>query len=322
MRLSTMRSADRLAAMVRYLLKRLAAAIPTLFIIITASFFLMRLAPGGPFDRAQRLPPEVSAHLDQAYGLDRPLIVQYGRYLSALAHGDFGPSFRYRDFSVSQLIAQGLPVTVELGTLALLLALGLGIPAGILAALHRGTFTDRAVIAIAVLGIAIPAFVLLPALMLLFGLELRWLPVAGFEPGSLRTLLLPVLVLALPPLAYIARLTRSGMLESLASNYVRTARAKGLSWRRVVLRHALRPALIPVAGFLTPAVASVMTGSLVVESIAGMPGIGRYLVQGALNRDYTLVLGMVILYSSVLMATGLAADLLYSWLDPRIRLAR
>lgn len=308
--------------MVRYLLKRLAAAIPTLFIIITASFFLMRLAPGGPFDRSQRLPAEVSAHLDRAYGLDRPLIVQYGRYLDGLAHGDFGPSFRYRDYSVSALIAQGLPVTAELGTLALLLALGLGIPVGILAALHRGTLRDRAAITLAVLGIAIPSFVLLPALMLLFGLKLHWLPVAGFEPGSLRPLVLPVVVLALAPLAYVARLTRSGLLEALASPYVRTARAKGLSRRRIVLRHALKPALVPVAGFITPAVAAVMTGSLVIESIAGLPGVGRYLVQGALNRDYTLVMGMVILYSSVLIGTGLAADVLYTWLDPRIRLTR
>jgi oligopeptide transport system permease protein len=305
--------------MMRYVLRRLAAAIPTLLIIITASFFLMRLAPGGPFDRSQRLPADVSAHLEQAYGLDQPLPVQYLRYLEGLAHGDFGPSFRYHDFTVTGLIAQGLPVTLELGTLALLLALGLGIPAGLLAALRRETLADRGVMTLVALGIAVPSFVLLPALMLLFGVKLRWLPVAGYEPGASRTLVLPVVALALPPLAYVARLTRSGLLDALDSPYVRMARAKGLRLRRIVLAHALKPALVPVAGFLAPAVAAVMTGSLVVETIAGMPGIGRYLVQGALNRDYTLVMGMVILYSTVLILTGLVVDVLYTWLDPRVR---
>jgi len=305
--------------MIRYFLKRLAGAIPTLLAIVTLSFFLMRAAPGGPFDREQTLPPEIMANLQKAYGLDQPLWVQYGRYLRALAHGDFGPSFKYKDFTVTELIRQGFPVTLQIGCMAMLLALGVGIPMGTWAALHQNTAADYATMSLAVAGIAIPPFVVLPFLGLLFGIYLHWLPVAGWEPGSIRYLVLPVIALTLPPLAVIARLTRGSMLEALHSNYLRTALAKGLPLRTVILRHALRPALLPVAGYLAPALASIMTGSLVVESIAGLPGIGRYLVQGALNRDYTLVMGMVILYSALLIVMGLLVDLLYAWLDPRVR---
>jgi oligopeptide transport system permease protein len=210
-------------------------------------------------------------------------------------------------------------VTLELGVIALLLALGIGIPLGILAALRHNSAADYATMSLAVVGIAIPSFVVLPFLGLVFGIRLHWLPVAGWEPGSLRHLALPVIALTLPPLAYVARLTRGSMLEVLRSHYIRTALAKGLPLGTVILRHALRPALMPVASYLAPAVASIMTGSLVVESIAGLPGIGRYLVQGALNRDYTLVMGMVIIYSTLLIVMGLVVDLLYAWLDPRIR---
>jgi oligopeptide transport system permease protein len=308
--------------MLRYFLMRLGSAIPTLFIIVTLAFFLIHTAPGGPFDQEQTLPPEIMANLQNAYGLDQPLLVQYSHYLGGLLHGNFGPSFKYKDFSVTELIGQGFPVTLELGAAALALALGLGIPAGIFAALHQNSAADYAAMSLAVAGIAVPAFVVLPFLGLLFGIYLHWLPVAGWEPGSLRHLLLPVLALALPPLSVIARLVRASMLDVLGSHFIRTAFAKGLPLRTVILRHALRPALLPVAGFLAPAVASIMTGSLVVESIAGLPGIGRYLVQGALNRDYTLVMGMVILYSTLLIVMGLLVDLLYAWLDPRVALAR
>jgi oligopeptide transport system permease protein len=306
--------------MIRYLLSRLGGAIPTLFIIITATFFLMRAAPGGPFDQEQTLPPEVMANLQRAYGLDKPMWLQYGRYLKSLAHGDFGPSFKYKDFSVTELIGQGFPVTLQLGAVAMALALIVGIPMGIFAALHHNAAADYAAMSLSVVGIAIPSFVVLPFLGLLFGIYLHWLPVAGWEPGSLRHLVLPTVALALAPLAYIARLTRASMLEVLRSHFIRTAIAKGLPLRTVILRHALRPALAPVASYLVPAVASIMTGSLVVETIAGLPGIGRYLVQGALNRDYTLVLGMVIIYSTLLIVMGLVVDLLYVWLDPRVRL--
>jgi oligopeptide transport system permease protein len=305
--------------MLRYFLTRLAGAVPTLFVIVTISFFLIRAAPGGPFDQEQTLPPEIMSNLRSAYGLDQPLWIQYGRYLGALARGDFGPSFKYKDFSVTELIGQGFPVTFELGTLALTLALILGIPIGIFAALHRNSAADYAAMSFAVVGIAIPSFVVLPFLGLLFGIYWRLLPVAGWEPGSMRHLVLPVAALALPPLGVIARLVRAGMLDVMRSHYIRTAVAKGLPLHTVILRHALRPALLPVASYLPPAVASIMTGSLVVESIAGLPGIGRYMVQGALNRDYTLVLGMVIIYSTLLILMGLFVDLLYAWLDPRVR---
>jgi len=317
--LSTSRSIDRLAAMMRYFLTRLAGAIPTLLIIVTVTFFLMRAAPGGPFDQEQTLPPEVMANLQSAYGLDRPVWVQFARYLESLAHGDFGPSYKYKDFTVTDLIRQGFPVTLQLGLVALILALIIGIPVGILAALRRNSAADYAVMSVAVMGLAIPTFVVLPFLGLLFGIYLHWLPIAGWEPGSIRHLALPAVALALPPLAYIARLTRGSMIEVFGSHYIRTAFAKGLPLHTVILRHALRPALLPVASYLVPAVASILTGSLVVETIAGLPGIGRYLVQGALNRDYTLVLGMVIVYSTLLIGMGLLVDLLYAWLDPRVR---
>jgi oligopeptide transport system permease protein len=317
--LSTSRSADRLSKVIRYFFTRLAGAIPTLLIIITATFFLMRAAPGGPFDQEQTLPPEIVANLQSAYGLDQPILTQYGRYLKSLLRGDFGPSFKYKDFTVTELIGQGFPVTLQLGVIAMLLALGLGIPLGTFAALHHNSAADYATMSLAVVGIAVPSFVVLPFLGLLFGVYLHWLPVAGWEAGSLRHLALPVVALTLPPLAYIARLTRGSMLEVLRSHFIRTAFAKGLPLHTVILRHALRPALTPVASYLVPAVASIMTGSLVVETIAGLPGIGRYLVQGALNRDYTLVLGMVIIYSSLLIGMGLLVDLLYAWLDPRVR---
>jgi len=304
----------------RYFFTRLAGAIPTLFIIVTITFFLMRAAPGGPFDQEQTLAPEIKANLERAYGLDQPVWIQYGRYLKSLLQGDFGPSFKYKDFTVTELIGQGFPVTLQLGIMAIALALLLGVPLGTFAALHHNSAADTATMSLAVLGIAIPSFVVLPFLGLLFGVYLHWLPVAGWESGSLRHLILPVIALALPPLAYIARLTRGSMLEILHSHYIRTAFAKGLPLHSVILRHALKPALAPVASYLVPAVASILTGSLVVETIAGLPGIGRYLVQGAINRDYTLVLGMVIIYSALLIVMGLLVDLLYAWLDPRVRL--
>jgi oligopeptide transport system permease protein len=318
--LSTSRSIDRLSLVLRYFLTRLAGAVPTLFVIVTITFFLIRAAPGGPFDREQALPPEIMANLQSAYGLDQPIWVQYGRYLGALVHGDFGPSFKYKDFSVTELIGQGFPVTFEIGSIAMGLALILGIPIGTFAALHRNSAADYTAMSLSIVGIAIPSFVVLPFLGLLFGIYWHWLPVAGWEPGSIRHLVLPVAALTLPPLGVIARLVRASMLEVLRSPFIRTAVAKGLPLRTVILRHAMRPVLLPVASYLAPAVASIMTGSLVVESIAGLPGIGRYMVQGALNRDYTLVLGMVILYSTLLILMGLAVDLLYAWLDPRVRL--
>ncbi len=305
--------------MLRFVLTRVASAVPTLLVIITLAFALIHAAPGGPFDEEQAMPAPIRANLDAAYGLDQPLGVQYIRYLRGILHFDFGPSFKYRDFSVSDLIAQGLPVSATVGALALGLALLFGVLAGSAAAVRPGTWLDRAVMGISVAGLAVPTFVLLPLLTLVFGVRLHWLPVAGWDPGAVRFLILPVIALALPPLAVISRLTRSSMLEVLDQPFIRTARAKGLPAALIIWRHALPPALIPVTGYLAPATAAILTGSLVVESIAGLPGVGRYLVQGALNRDYTLVLGMVIVYSSLLIGAGLIFDVLHAVLDPRVR---
>lgn len=305
--------------MIAYALRRILGVVPTLFIIVTLSFFVIRLAPGGPFDEEQALPPEIKANLEAAYGLDQPLLVQYGRYLAGLLRADFGPSFKFKDFTVTELIAQGLPISLTLGLSALLLALGVGVPLGALAALRQNTASDHSIMGVAVIGIAVPAFVTGPLFALLFGLYLGWLPVAGWEAGQARYYVLPIVTLALPVIAYVARLTRGSLLEVLRSNFVRTARAKGIPEHQVVLRHALKPALLPVVSFLGPAAAFVITGSLVVETVFGLPGTGRYLVQGAINRDYTLVMGMIVLNGSLTLSLNLAADLLYGWLDPRVR---
>lgn len=305
--------------MLRYALGRLLGLLPTLLVIVTAAFFVMRLAPGGPFDEEQAIPPEIKANLQAAYGLDQPVVVQYARYLQGLARGDLGPSFKYKDYRVAELIGRGLPVTVTIGVLALLLAVALGVPLGLLAALRHDRGLDHAVMGVALVGIAVPGFVLAPVLALLFGVHLGWLPVAGWEPGSVRHMVLPVVTLALPFVAYIARLTRGSLLEVMQAPYLRAARAKGIGRVALIRRHALRPTLLPVVSFLGPAAAALLTGSLVVEQVFGLPGVGRYFVQGAINRDYTLVLGMVIFYAVLILLLNLAVDLVYGWLDPRIR---
>jgi oligopeptide transport system permease protein len=305
--------------MLGFAIRRVATLVPTLFVIITLSFLIIRLAPGGPFDEEQTLTPAIRANLDAAYGLDQPVATQYARYLVRLAHGDFGPSFKFRDTSVGELIAQGLPVSLTLGLSAILLALLIGVPLGTLAALRRDTAVDHGVRAAAALGIALPSFVVGPVLVLVFGLYLHWLPVAGWSRGEPKYLVLPVFTLALPVIAYVARLTRVSFLDVMRANYIRTARAKGIGELRVIVRHGLRPALMPVVSYLGPATAFVVTGSLVVETLFGLPGTGRYLVQGAINRDYTLVMGMIIVYGTLTLLCNLVADLLYGWLDPRVR---
>ena len=305
--------------MLGYATRRVLQAIPTLLLIVAAAFFLMRAAPGGPFDEERALPPEIEANLQAAYGLDQPVTVQFGRYLGGLVRGDLGPSFRMKDFTVAELIGRGLPVTLRLGAAALLLGLSLGIPLGLVAGLRQNGWADHAVMSIALVGIAVPNFVVAPVLALVFGLYLGWLPVAGWEAGSLSHLVLPVITLALPLVAYLARLTRGSLLEVLQSPYIRTARAKGLEPGVILRRHALKPTLLPVVSFLGAAAAALLTGSLVVEQVFGLPGVGRYFVQGAINRDYTLVMGMVIFYASLILLLNLAVDLVYGWLDPRIR---
>jgi oligopeptide transport system permease protein len=305
--------------MLRYALGRLLGIVPTLFVIVTAAFFVMRLAPGGPFDEEQAMPPEIAANLEAAYGLDQPMLVQYGRYVSGLLRGDLGPSFKYKDYRVAELIGRGLPVTVTVGVLALILAIAAGVPLGLAAALRHDGPVDHAVMGVALFGIAVPNFVLAPVLALVLGVHLQWLPVAGWEPGSVRHLVLPVVTLALPFVAYVARLTRGSLLEVMQAPYIRTARAKGLARGALLRRHALKPTLLPVVSYLGPAAAALLTGSLVVEQVFGLPGVGRYFVQGAINRDYTLVMGMVIVYAALILLLNLAVDLLYGWLDPRIR---
>ena len=305
--------------MLRYALRRIAGVVPTLLVIITVSFFVVRLAPGGPFDQEQALTPQVRANLDRAYGLDQPIAAQYWRYLLGLSHGDFGPSFKEPDFSVAELISQGLPVSASLGITAIALAVLLGIPSGLAAALWRQTTVDYGISSLVVLGMALPGFVIGPVLALVFGVYLQWLPVAGWEAGSPRYYVLPALTLALPVIAYVARLTRASLLDVFRANFIRTARARGLGTWRILWGHALRPALLPVVSYLGPAAAFVVTGSLVVETVFGLPGTGRYLVQGAINRDYTLVMGMVVVYGTLVLVLNLMADLVYGWLDPRVR---
>ena len=305
--------------MLGYATRRILQAIPTLLLIVAAAFFLMRAAPGGPFDDERALPPEIEANLQAAYGLDQPVTVQFARYLGGLVRGDLGPSFRMKDFTVAELIGRGLPVTLSIGAAALLLGIGLGVPLGLVAGLRQNGWADHAVMSVALVGIAVPNFVVAPVLALVFGLYLGWLPVAGWEPGSAKHLVLPVITLALPLVAYLARLTRGSLLEVLQAPFIRTARAKGLDPGVILRRHALKPTLLPVVSFLGPAAAALLTGSLVVEQVFGLPGVGRYFVQGAINRDYTLVMGMVVFYASLILLLNLAVDLVYGWLDPRIR---
>ena len=314
--------------MMSYALRRFLGAIPTMFVIVTLAFFMMRIAPGGPFDSERRLPPEVERNVKAAYDLDKPLSRQYLIYLGKLAHGDLGPSYKNKDFTVVQLIGIGLPVSARLGLSAMALALLLGTTLGVGAALKQNCWEDYSVMGVAMLGITIPTFVTAPILTLIFGIygislfghELT-LPVGGWNGGALANMILPVTVLALPQIAIVARLMRGSMIEILRANYIRTARAKGLPVSRIVLRHALRAAALPLVSYLGPALAAVLTGSLVVEQIFGLPGIGRYFVQGALNRDYTLVMGVVICYAALIILLNFLADIAYGILDPRVRLS-
>jgi oligopeptide transport system permease protein len=301
-----------------YVVKRLLSALPTLFVIITLSFFLMRLAPGGPFDLERPLDAKVLENLRRIYQLDQPIWRQYLSYLQALAQGDLGPSFSSRDFSVNELFAKALPVSMRLGSTALVLALALGAALGAWAAMRQNSKVDYLVTAVAALGITIPTFVVAPILQLVFGLWLGWLPVGGWEEGRWSSRVLPIATLALPQIAVIARLTRAAMIEVLRSHHVRTLRSQGLPLS-IMLKHTLRAAALPVVSYLGPAAAALMTGSIVVESVFGLPGVGRYFVEGALNRDYTLVMGTVVVVAMLVVFFNLIVDLVYAWLDPRVR---
>ncbi len=304
--------------MLGYSLRRLAGFLPVLFLIVSLSFFIMRLAPGGPFDQERVLPEQVRANIAARYHLDEPLWRQYVRYLGQVLRGDLGPSFRYPDRSVGELLRLGAPVSLALGVCALAVALLLGGAAGILAGARRNSALDYLTMSLALGGISIPNFVLGPLLVLIFALGLGWLPVAGW--GSWRHLVLPSVTLGTFYAAYVARLTRAGLLEVIGQEFIRTARARGVREATVMLRHALPNAVLPVVTYLGPASAAILTGSVVVETIFAVPGIGRYFVGGALNRDYTLVLGTVLVYSTLLLLLNLVVDLLYAYLDPRVQL--
>jgi oligopeptide transport system permease protein len=304
--------------MAAYSLKRLLSALPTLFLVITIAFFLMRVAPGGPFDLERPLEAKVMENLRRIYHLDEPLYRQYLSYLSHLCQGDLGPSFYWRDFTVRELFAAALPISMRLGATAMAIAVLLGVSLGASAALRHNSAADYAIMAMAAIGLTIPNFVVAPVFQLLFGLTLAWLPVGGFGNGAWRNLVLPIATLALPLIAVIARLTRASMVEALHSHPVRTLRASGMPLA-ILLKHTLRAAALPVVSYLGPASAAVMTGSVVVENVFGIPGVGRYFIDGALNRDYTLVMGTVILAAVLVIVLNLLVDLLYGWLDPRVR---
>jgi oligopeptide transport system permease protein len=303
----------------KFTFKRLLGSIPTMLLITTVAFFLMRAAPGGPFDKERVVQPEIEAALKHEYHLDEPVSLQFFHYVWNLLHGDFGPSFQYRDFTVSELIRGGFPTSLLLGSLAMFFALIIGGGVGIICAMRQNSRLDYTVMGISMTGIMIPNFVIAPLLTLVFGLMLHWLPVGGWGSGDIRHLVLPVIALALYPLSSIARLMRGSMIEILRTNYLRTARAKGLPERITITRHALKAALLPVISYLGPAVVNTITGSIVIEQIFGIPGIGRYFVQAALNRDYTLVMGVTVFYGVLIILANLLVDLAYGLLDPKVR---
>jgi oligopeptide transport system permease protein len=305
--------------MLTYVIKLLFTAIPTLFVIVTLAFFLIRVAPGGPFNQERGLTPEVKANLERTYGLDDPLWQQYLTYLGNLLQGNFGPSYNLPDFTVGELFAKGLPVSVQLGTSALVLALILGGTLGIIAALNQNRLGDYLVIATATAGSTIPTFVIAPIIQLLFGLTWKLLPIGGWGEGALINKVGPVLTLALPQIAIVARLMRGSMIESLRSHHIRTARALGLSDWSVVVVHALRGAILPIVSYAGPAAAALLTGSVIVETIFAIPGVGRYFVEAALNRDYTLVMGTVVVIALFTIVFNLIVDILYAVVDPRVR---
>ena len=305
--------------MLRFALLRLLWAIPTLLLVIVLAFLMVHAAPGGPFDAERALPPEIEANIARAYHLDEPLPQQFARYLGGVLTGDFGPSYRYRDYSVSELIGKAIPVSMKLGVLAMALAVLVGIGFGTLAALRQNSVLDRVTMGLAMTGISIPVFVIAPLFILFFAVKLQWLPASWSGSTSAWRFLLPVVALALPQIAYIARLTRASMIEVLGSDFIRTARAQGLGTAAIIRYHAMKPAMLPVLSYMGPAIAAILTGSVVVEEIFGIPGVGQFFVRGALNRDYTLVLGIVIFYAALVILLNLIVDVLYGFLDPRVR---
>lgn len=303
--------------MLRFIFRRALETIPVLLIIITGTFFMVRFAPGGPFDAERNVTPEIKRNLEAHYGLDKPLWVQYLRYLQQLSRGDLGPSFKYANRTVNELIADSLPVSMELGIEGMAIAVVIGVSAGIIASLRPNSAIDYIPMSLAMAGVCVPTFVAGPLLVLIFGLWLKWFNPSGwYEPADR---VLPAFTLGIYYAAYLARLTRGGMLDILSQDFIRTARAKGASETRVILRHALRGGMLPVVSFLGPALAGIISGSFIVETVFQIPGLGRYFITAAFNRDYTMVLGTVIFYAVLIIFFNLLVDILQVWLNPRVK---
>jgi oligopeptide transport system permease protein len=305
--------------MIKFIAKRIFEAIPTLLVLITISFFLMRFAPGNPFSSERPLPPEVMANIEAKYGLDKPVSEQYLTYLGNIIQGDFGPSFKYKDFTVNELVVKALPVSAKIGFFAFIFALVMGVTVGTIAALKHNTWIDYTIMSTAMAGVVMPSFILAPILIYIFSINLGWLPAGGWQDGSMKFLLLPMFGMSLLYVATFARITRASMIETLNSNFIRTARAKGLSYPYIIIKHALKPALLPVVSYMGPAFVGIITGSVVIETIFGLPGIGKLFVNAAFNRDYSLVLGITILIGTLTIIFNAVVDILLAYIDPKIR---
>ncbi|WP_026339366.1 oligopeptide ABC transporter permease OppB [Psychromonas ossibalaenae] len=305
--------------MFKFILKRVLEAIPTMLILITVSFFLMRFAPGSPFSSERTLPPQVMENINAKYGLDKPVLEQYTTYLTNVIQGDLGPSFKYKDFTVNELVSAALPVSAKIGSVAFVFAVVFGVAVGTIAALRQNTWLDYSVMSTAMLGIVMPSFVLAPVLIYIFSINLGWFPAGGWLDGSIQYMVLPVLGMSMLYVATFARITRGSMIEVLNSNFIRTARSKGLSYSYIVLRHALKPAMLPVVSYMGPAFVGIITGSVVIETIFGLPGIGKLFVNAAFNRDYSLVMGVTILIGFLFIVFNAIVDILLAYVDPKIR---
>ena len=305
--------------MFKFILKRILEAIPTMLVLITVSFFLMRFAPGSPFSSERTLPPQVMANINAKYGLDKPVLEQYLTYLTNVIQGDLGPSFKYKDFTVNELVAAALPVSAKIGAFAFVFALIFGVFVGTMAALRQNTWLDYSIMSTAMIGVVLPSFVLAPGLIYLFSIDLGWFPAGGWLDGSFKYMVLPVLGMSMLYVATFARITRGSMIETLNSNFIRTARSKGLSFPYIVMKHALKPAMLPVVSYMGPAFVGIITGSVVIETIFGLPGIGKLFVNAAFNRDYSLVMGITILIGFLFILFNAVVDILLAYIDPKIR---
>lgn len=305
--------------MLKFILKRILEAIPTMLVLITVSFFLMRFAPGSPFSSERTLPPQVMANINAKYGLDKPVLEQYTTYLTNVIQGDLGPSFKYKDFTVNELVASALPVSAKIGAFAFVFALVFGVFVGTMAALKQNTWLDYSIMSTAMIGVVLPSFVLAPGLIYFFSIDLGWFPAGGWLDGSLKYMVLPVLGMSMLYVATFARITRGSMIETMNSNFIRTARSKGLSFPYIVMKHALKPAMLPVVSYMGPAFVGIITGSVVIETIFGLPGIGKLFVNAAFNRDYSLVMGVTILIGFLFILFNAVVDILLAYVDPKIR---